>query len=47
MIRGRLATLVAALALLAGLLAGCGGSSQKDLTVSAAASLRGAFTEYA
>ncbi len=48
MIRGRRATIaaVAALALLAGVLAGCG-SSQKDLTVSAAASLQSAFTEYA
>jgi len=43
----RLAASIAALALLAAVLAGCGGSSKKDLTVSAAASLQSAFTEYA
>lgn len=50
MARGRwagLAAMLAALVLIAGALAGCGGSGGKDLTVSAAASLRSAFTEYA
>ncbi len=47
MIRRRVAARLAAVAILAGALAGCGGSGQKDLTVSAAASLQSAFTEYA
>jgi molybdate transport system substrate-binding protein len=50
MIRGwqaRLAAIAAALAIVAGALAGCGSSGSKDLTVSAAASLQSAFTEYA
>jgi molybdate transport system substrate-binding protein len=46
MIGGRHTTL-AALAIVACVLAGCGGSGQKELTVSAAASLKSAFTAYA
>jgi molybdate transport system substrate-binding protein len=41
-----LAAVLAVLALVAGGLAGCGGSSDTDLKVSAAASLQSAFTEY-
>lgn len=44
--RATLAAVLAALALIAGALAGCGGSSETDLKVSAAASLKSAFTEY-
>jgi molybdate transport system substrate-binding protein len=50
MTRGRpagLAAAIAVLAALAALLAGCGGSGENELTVSAAASLKSAFTEYA
>jgi molybdate transport system substrate-binding protein len=45
--RARLAAVLVLLLLVAGGLAACGGSSQKELKVSAAASLKTAFTEYA